>query len=246
MRGVLSQTHLLILFFFLSPQLRAEQLLCKNLFHVTIYDEGALQSLAQQALAVSEQLANTPPSFLSISERLLRRELKREHKKMLTLRPPPPSHPGALFVQSYYTPEFYWRTTVSTRSGALQMKALFLTQAQREELQFIWSENGVVHVASGEKMSDAISGDFVIGLDLQIYIAYTSSVRPGFFRHSSFFAGGPVLFAGHIEIQPNGMISHVSRNSGHYRPSRAHLLWAIDFLSSAGFTVADSYPDFFK
>jgi hypothetical protein len=246
MRGVLSQTHLLILIFFLSPQIRAEQLHCKNLFHVTIYDEGALQSLAQRALAVSEQLANTPPSFLSFSERLLRWELQRVHKKMLALRPPPSSHPGALFVQSHYTPEFYWQTTVSLHSGGLQTKAPFLTQVQREELQFVWTGSGVVHIASGEKMSDPISGDFVIGLDQQVYIAYTSTLRPRFFRHSSFFAGGPVLFAGHIEIQPNGVISHVSRNSGHYRPSRAHLLWAIDFLSGEGFTVADSYPDFFN
>ena len=246
MHGVLSQTHLLILIFFLSPQICAEQLLCKNLFHVTIYDEGALQNLAQRALAVSEQVANTPPSFLSLSERLLQRELKRLHRKLISLRPPPPSHPGPLFVLSNYTPEFFWQTTVSTRSGGLQIKASFLTQAQREELQFISTGNGVVHVASGEKINDAISGEFVVGLDQQVYIAYNSSVRPGFFRHSSFFAGGPVLFAGHIQILPNGVISHVSRNSGHYRPSRAHLLWVMDFLSSSGFIVADSYPDFFN
>ncbi len=204
-----------------------------------------MQILAQRALTISEKLASTPPSLLSISQRLLYLQLRRMHNNMLIYLPPPPSHPGALFVQSYFAPEFYWQTTVSMRSGGLQSKVPLLTQAQREDFRFVWTTEGVVHAASGEKIVEPISGEFVIGLDQQIYIAFSSTVRPRFFRHSSFFAGGPVLFAGHIQIQPNGEISNLSRNSGHYRPSRAHFLWAIDFLSASGFTAVSSYPDFF-
>lgn len=242
---ILFKIFFLLLFSLLFSQGRAESLLCKNLFHVTLYNESTLQILAQRALTLSEQLASTPPSLLSLSEKLLRLELKQVHKKMLIYLPPPFSHPGALFVQGYFTPEFYWQTTVNMRSGGLQTKAPFLTHAQREDRRFIWTAGGVVHASSGEKIDAAVSGDFVIGLDQQIYIADNSTDLPRFFRHSSFFAGGPVLFAGHIQILPNGVISNLSRSSGHYRPSRAHFLWAIDFLSASGFAVVSFYPDIF-
>ncbi len=243
--STLSLLCISLFFSLLVSEGRAEGLLCKNIFHVTLHHESALQMLAQRALSLSEKLASTPLSLLSIPERLLSLQLMRVHKKMLIYLPPPSSHPGALFVQSHFTPEFYWPTTVNMRSGGLQTKAPLLTQAQREEFRFIWTAEGVLHAASGTKIDAAISGDFVIGLDQQVYIASGSVPRPRFFRHSSFFAGEPVLFAGHIQIQPNGEISLLSRNSGHYRPSRAHLLWAMDFFSAAGFAVASSYPDFF-
>ncbi len=235
----------LVCFLLLFSQARAEGLQCKNIFHVTLHHESALQILAQTALTVSEKMASTPSSFFSLKELLLRRELRKVHKKMLAHLPPPSFHPGALFVQSYFSPEFYWQTTVSIRSGGLQTRAPFLTQSQRDDLRFIWTPEGVVHDTSGEKILSPISGDFVIGLDQQIYIAHNSTSRPRFFRHSSFFAGEPVLFAGHVEIQPNGVISHFSRDSGHYRPSRAHFLWALDFLNASGFTTTGSYSDIF-
>lgn len=232
-------------FLLLVSQGRADSLLCKKLFHVTLHNEFVLQSLAQRALAISENMASTPSSFYSFKGLLLRRELRQVHKKMLARFVTPSTHPGALFVQSYFSPEFYWQTTVSLRSGGLQTRAPFLIQTQRDDLHFIWTSEGVIHTSSGEKITAPVYGDFVIGLDQKIYVAFNSESRAHFFRHSSFFAGAPVLFAGHIHIQPNGVISHLSRDSGHYRPTRAHFLWAIEFLSASGFTLLNSYPDIF-
>jgi hypothetical protein len=55
----------------------------------------------------------------------------------------------------------------------------------------------------------------------------------GKFHHSSFFGGKPVAAAGDIRIE-NGMITIISRNSGHYRPSLAQLNQAINHLKSQG------------
>ncbi len=237
---------LLISLLFFSLDLRAQTYTCKDLFHVVVHDNKGLQTLAQRALALSEKLAIVPHSPLSVNKAIVHLELWALHRKMLSYFSIPTSHPGPLFVSRYFAPEFYWRTRISMRLGAVQARAPFLTQTQRDSLRILWTPSGVVHASSGELISSPLSGDFVIGLDGQIYIAHQIRNQFPHFRHSSFFAGAPVLFAGYISVEPNGTVAIFSRNSGHYQPSRDHFLWALDYLRDSGFTILSEYPDRFK
>lgn len=55
----------------------------------------------------------------------------------------------------------------------------------------------------------------------------------GKFHHSSFFGGGPVSAAGDVRIE-NGVMTAISRNSGHYRPTSAQLNQAVSHLKHQG------------
>jgi len=46
---------------------------------------------------------------------------------------------------------------------------------------------------------------------------YVGQQYIGVFHHSSFLAGNPVSYAGHLEIK-NGIISQITARSGHYQP----------------------------
>jgi hypothetical protein len=70
-----------------------------------------------------------------------------------------------------------------------------------------------------EPQSDA----FVISLEGQFL---GGAIVPGKFHHSSFLAGGDVLFAGEWETDAAGKIQKISNRSGHYRPQLVHLLKA--------------------
>lgn len=239
------QSLLFTILFLTLQSSNAQSLLCKNLFHIELHENTEVQNLYQEALSISEKMAQTPVTFFSIPERLLKIELRSTHKKILRRFSTPPQHPGALVVRGFFLPEFFWPTTVSSLTGGIQTRTPFLTSQQRDDLHFAMTPNGVVQTRSGESLQKAIYGDFVIGLDQKIYVAHDLSQLPSFFRHSSFFAGAPVLFAGYIRIEPNGFVSSLSRQSGHYQPSKAHLHWTIEFLRESGFTTLDSYPDLF-
>lgn len=49
--------------------------------------------------------------------------------------------------------------------------------------------------------------------------------------HSSFFAGEPVRAAGLIRVN-QGIIEMINNESGHYKPSKLHLDYAVDALSA--------------
>ena len=55
-----------------------------------------------------------------------------------------------------------------------------------------------------------------------------------FWHHSSVVGGAPVLCAGEIGTDENGLLRFASNQSGHYRPSRRHFLHFLDGLVQAG------------
>jgi hypothetical protein len=250
MRVIFSRRGIFIFFLLLNQQVFANPLACSSLFQTPSIaskeTENAIQQLSQQALALSEKLAHIQPTFLNIHERILQRKIRNLHRRMTSIYERPPGHPGVLFMDSYFYPEFFWETTVNTTTGKLQTRTPILTSNERQALSLAATPSGVIHRQTGKPLTETISGDFVIGLDQQLYVHFDPAISNRFFRHSSFFAGGPVLFAGHIQIEPTGRISFFSAKSGHYRPSKAHFIWALEFLSSLGFTITDSFTYHFE
>lgn len=55
----------------------------------------------------------------------------------------------------------------------------------------------------------------------------------GKFHHTSFFGGAPVAAAGDVRIE-NGVMTAISRKSGHYRPTSAQLNQAVNHLKNQG------------
>lgn len=72
---------------------------------------------------------------------------------------------------------------------------------------------------------------FVMDATGALYIS--NEQTKGKFHHSSFFAGRPVVAAGDIRIE-NGVVTAISRKSGHYRPTATQLNQAVRQLNTQG------------
>jgi hypothetical protein len=59
-----------------------------------------------------------------------------------------------------------------------------------------------------------------------------------FCHHSTFVAGAEVLCAGELAANREGYLTYVSNWSGHYRPSKEHLLHFVAFLAERGVGLA--------
>jgi hypothetical protein len=105
-------------------------------------------------------------------------------------------------------------------------------QAEREKYR-IFAHDGVFYELIRTEKSLAFQpvhlkkqNIFVISPKGDIYIA---EKQIGAFHHSSFLAGGAVLFAGSIGIN-EGRLEYFTDISGHYRPDPIHIYQAIVFF----------------
>lgn len=72
---------------------------------------------------------------------------------------------------------------------------------------------------------------FVMDATGALYIS--NEQTKGKFHHSSFFAGRPVAAAGDIRIE-NGVVTAISRKSGHHRTTATQLNQAVRQLNTQG------------
>lgn len=90
----------------------------------------------------------------------------------------------------------------------------------------------------------ARAGTAFTGASMAIYVMdmegdfYVHSHKVGEFHHSSFFAGKPVACAGEMKVS-HGVLKRISNKSGHYKPTAAHFLQALERLRKA--KVPDTY-----
>jgi len=73
-------------------------------------------------------------------------------------------------------------------------------------------------------------GRAIFVMDAQGTIYVSNEQTRGKFHHSSFLAGQPVAAAGDIAID-NGVITAISRKSGHYRPTHEQLNQVVQQLA---------------
>lgn len=65
---------------------------------------------------------------------------------------------------------------------------------------------------------------------------------PGRLHHSSFLAGGPVAGAGEISVD-DGVVTLVSRKSGHYKPEERFMQQVLTALQEQGVDTSDLVID---
>jgi Domain of unknown function (DUF4157) len=109
-------------------------------------------------------------------------------------------------------------------------KVKYLNESERADLELFIGDDGLAYDMYG-KLMDTSSGNsifannkgtsiFVMDSNGRIFVSNYHEV--GLFHHSSILAGKPVAAAGEIQIK-NGIISYVSRSSGHYKPEAVFL-----------------------
>lgn len=97
----------------------------------------------------------------------------------------------------------------------------------------LYGPDTVGRLASG---SPAKHVPFVLSMAREFYIHGEHS--PGYRYHSTYFSGAPVMCSGTIEVEA-GKVKAISNASGHYAPSKEHLVFALKALLAHGVELAD-------
>jgi hypothetical protein len=105
----------------------------------------------------------------------------------------------------------------------------------------------IYQVIDGQVLRGDAAG-FVLGHDREFYVAVhveADILGEGTksFKHSSYFSGANVLFAGAIIIK-KGYVTYVGIGSGHYKPSRLQLLHCLQALVAHGVSLKDVKVNF--
>lgn len=224
---------------------------CVSVFQKTIFANPEINRLAIQSLELSALLSDhalTPRQRKDIEDQLYATYEHMAHQSMLQalssqepkswLRRLLDDHktPRPLILLDSYFGEFYGKTTVITGRGVRQ-QVPYMTEQERRQTQIELDENVLIFSATKQPVPSTVSGEFVVGMDGELYVASHLKPHPRNFRHSSFFAGAPVLFAGTIMMNTKGEIESLRSRSGHYRPSMQHFTWVQSYLQAKGFRL---------
>lgn len=145
---------------------------------------------------------------------------------------------------------------------ALPMRPAYIGESKRKSAEYLWGDKDLVKLeptiryfgeeeraqhrvtirdgraywANGKRVRGIQGREFVIGLDGELYLLFDSEDSRAF-RHSSFFAGDPVAGAGKISFGADGQITHLTRMSGHYHPTRNDLARMISWFYKMGMDI---------
>lgn len=123
----------------------------------------------------------------------------------------------------------------------------YLNQQEREAYAITVGDDGRLYGADGKPVDTRNGGSafggrtgtaiFVMDHTGKVYLSNKRAT--GKFHHSSFGAGAPVAAAGEIVVH-DGVLRSISRNSGHYKPTKAQLQQCVQNFVTQGvrpFTV---------
>jgi hypothetical protein len=103
-------------------------------------------------------------------------------------------------------------------------KVKYLSEIERQSYR-LKIKDGKVYDSSGKLFDTTDASSFASGKGNAIFVMdelgniYASKAHPiGKFHHSSFMSGQPVAAAGEIAVK-NGVITSITRRSGHYQPT---------------------------
>ncbi len=100
----------------------------------------------------------------------------------------------------------------------------------------MWVKNKGNLVLINSKESVAM-GEMIYAIDTQgkMYVSHTFSELEniGGFQHSSFLKGKVVICAGRVHVE-EGILKSIDTSSGHYKPTRPHLVKALKILHDKG------------
>jgi hypothetical protein len=126
---------------------------------------------------------------------------------------------------------------------------VYLSDTERELYKLTIKEgpDGVrrLHKPNGEVFDTANASTFdnrpnaIYVMDTRGNLYVSLEQEAGRFHHSSLGQGKPVAGAGEIKVN-DGVIQHIDRNSGHYRPREEHLDQTVAELRHQGLDVPES------
>lgn len=122
-----------------------------------------------------------------------------------------------------------------------KVKYLNADERPRYALSFTKDENnvlllrdGVIFTTSQDRSSDHKRAIFVMD-ESKMYVHFHKISQ---FHHSSFLAGGPAVSAGEIITDKDGHIVAITNKSGHYKPGKAQILTALQYLKDQGVNLS--------
>lgn len=152
-------------------------------------------------------------------------------------RSPPPKPPKYRNLKPMH------KKYASEETGAVWgTKVKYLTAAERQKYR-LQIKNGKFYDSSGKlfdtKKADTLfnKGRAIFVMDESGSIYASTKHQRGFFHHSSFLSGEPVASAGEIVVN-KGVLSSVSRKSGHYMPDAEHLNQFISEIEGSGVNIS--------
>lgn len=80
-------------------------------------------------------------------------------------------------------------------------------------------------------------GGYVLGCNDKLYMAEHSSHAKVF--HSYYFAGKPIVCAGSLLVDGNGVLRAISNRSGHYQPAISRLMFVLQYFNRNGVDISD-------
>jgi hypothetical protein len=130
-----------------------------------------------------------------------------------------------------------------------QFRIAFLMNMENFSKVLTWEDGSLVDTTKWSSKKGRGYGAYAISVEGNLYIAEhrsPTSNHPNYgddslpplqreknrkyFYHSSFFRGGPGVCFGMIRVE-HGLITHIDRSSGHYKPTEKHFQNAIKLLS---------------
>ncbi len=101
-----------------------------------------------------------------------------------------------------------------------------------------WDELGKPYLIPAEKAIYVVSPDGVM------YSGNATNPLQEHFHHSTFLAGGSILFAGEVKTDKDGKIIWLSNRSVHYLPGRERSIEALKFFQSKGIKLDNITVEF--
>ena len=133
----------------------------------------------------------------------------------------------------------FWQWLDKKSHGTRMSHIHFFTPEQREKAKIQFS-NGKVIFPEDEELQSHNLRMFVVGLDGEPYMAIKHSgegeAKPGT-SHGSFFSCGPVLSAGKLLINADGIIEEITNHSGHYKPGPHETAYFLELLQQKGVSL---------
>ncbi|MCB0378045.1 MAG: hypothetical protein KDD33_06100 [Bdellovibrionales bacterium] len=222
----------------MSASTYAQNWRCERLFvqRAQAYNNSAFQKLENENAHLYSLFLNSQ----GLSRYRYGKAISKNYRNMAKLwQEQNPNAPLPLVLQPYYTGEAYWSST-PLKGGGMRHNVKYLNEIERRPLQVVLKRGQLLKAETLEPFEKDVSGIFVISLRGDLYIKWFEPNKKGFFRHSSFFAGLPVLFAGYISVTPQGKVLHFDNQSGHYMTPGERIEWAKDYLSSKGFDFSNA------
>lgn len=128
-------------------------------------------------------------------------------------------------------------------------KVKYLTEAERLEYELaivdgkLFTKNGKPFDTTFGGTLKQVEGKAIFVMDKEGRIFASNNYPRGVFHHSSFFGGEAVAAAGEIKVT-KGVIELVTKQSGHYQPTKKYLLQFMHNLEKNGIDVNKIFVEF--